>query len=258
MKALGWRMPPKYGGVRIMEVTVEKGKMLYEGKAKAIYATSDDNMLWLVYKDNVTAYNGEMMDVMEGKGRLNNEISALIFEKLQDVGINSHFIKRLSETEQLVKKVDVIPLEVVVRNIAAGSMAKRLGMDEGTFLAEPVVEFYYKNDALNDPLVTQDHIHVLNLVSHEHEGEIREIAFTVNVALSQIFSEIGITLVDLKLEFGIDKSGMVILADEISPDTCRLWDVGTRKKLDKDLYRRNLGDMLPGYEEVLSRLRSVC
>ena len=236
---------------------MEKGKKLYEGKAKIIYATTDDNIYWLAYKDSVTAFNGEKQDEITGKGQLNNEISSLMFEKLHDMGIQSHFINKISPTEQLVKKVSIIPVEVVVRNIAAGSMSKRLGLEEGMQLNEPVTDFHYKNDILGDPLVTQNHIILLNIASIEQIEKMKEIALIVNKALIQIFYQVGITLVDFKLEFGLDTCEDIILADEISPDTCRLWDVKSDKKLDKDIYRKNLGDLISGYQQVLDRLRST-
>lgn len=227
---------------------------LYEGKAKILYATEEEGILRLEYKDSVTALNGLKKDELAGKGRINNEISALIFEMLRDIGIGSHYIKKISETEQLVSAVKVIPLEVVVRNIAAGSMSKRLGIEEGTRLDWPVVEFYYKDDSLGDPLVTLDHIKILKVADEVQVEKLHKTALDVNIALQRIFAQAGIVLVDFKLEFGTDGAGGVVLADEVSPDTCRLWDEKTGEKLDKDIYRRDLGDMLPGYEEVLSRL----
>ena len=235
-----------------------KREKLYEGKAKIIYATDEPDNLWLTYKDSVTAFNGKQKDEMAGKGRLINEISALLFEMLraaEEHHINTHFVRRISETEQLVKKVDIIPLEVVARNIAAGSISRRLGIPEGQPLATPIVEFYYKCDELDDPLVNFDHVLILKAATHDQLLEMKTIALAVNSVLQKIFQEINVTLVDFKLEFGVDNYGKLLVADEISPDTCRLWDMSTNEKLDKDVYRRQLGDMLVGYEEILRRLQ---
>jgi len=233
---------------------MEKRALLYEGKAKRVYGTSDNNIVWLEYKDSATAFNGEKKATITGKGRLNNEITSLLFQKLKDLGIPSHFVERLSETEQLVKKVDIIPLEVVVRNLAAGSFSKRLGIEEGLPLSKPLVEFYYKDDSLGDPLITDDHIEELKLASKEEVEFLKEKALEVDEVLSKFFSELGIVLVDFKLEFGKDKEGNILLADEISPDTCRLWDKETKEKLDKDVFRRNLGNLTEAYENILARL----
>ncbi|KYG28083.1 phosphoribosylaminoimidazolesuccinocarboxamide synthase [Alkalihalobacillus trypoxylicola] len=233
---------------------MEKQQLLYEGKAKRIYATDDTDVLWVVYKDDATAFNGEKKDVLEGKARLNNEISSLIFSQLSEEGMNSHFIKRLSETEQLVQKVEIVPLEVVVRNIVAGSMAKRLGIEEGTPLSKPIVEFYYKDDELGDPLITEEHIDLLQAASEEEVSQLKIMASSVNTHLLTLFSKIDIRLVDFKLEFGRTKDGQLLLADEISPDTCRLWDQHTNERFDKDLFRRNIGNLQAGYQEILTRL----
>nr|WP_295975373.1 phosphoribosylaminoimidazolesuccinocarboxamide synthase [uncultured Bacillus sp.] len=233
---------------------MEKGAQLYEGKAKKIYATNDEQVVWIEYKDSATAFNGVKKAEIAGKGRLNNEITSLIFEKLKEKGIESHFIKRLSETEQLVKKVTIIPLETVVRNTAAGSFSKRLGVEEGTKLSRPIVEFYYKDDALGDPLLTDDHIEVLELATVEEKELIKEKALKVNEVLSSLFAELGIKLIDFKLEFGKDAEGNILLADEISPDTCRLWDAETNQKLDKDVFRRDLGNLTDVYEIILAKL----
>lgn len=231
-----------------------KGQLLYEGKAKRLYTTDQEDVLFVEYKNSATAFNGEKKAEIEGKGVLNNRISTLIFEKLKEKGIDSHFIKSISDNEQLVRKVDIIPIEVVVRNIAAGSLAKRLGVEEGTPLARTIVEFYYKNDDLGDPFINNDHIDILNLATKEEIDEIYEIGLKVNDVLKQIFSDIGVILVDFKLEFGRDKNGKVLLADEISPDTCRLWDAETKQKLDKDVFRRDLGNLVEVYEIILERL----
>lgn len=239
---------------------MEKGTLLYEGKAKRVYRTSDEDIVWIEYKDSATAFNGEKKASISGKGRLNNEITSLLFSKLKELGIDSHFIKRVSETEQLVKKVEIIPLETVVRNFSAGSFSKRLGMEEGIPLRRPIVEFYYKDDDLGDPILTEDHIEVLQLASDEEVEILKEKAIKVNTVLSEFFKELGIQLVDFKLEFGKDQTGKIMLADEISPDTCRLWDIETNEKLDKDVFRRDLGNLTEAYENILARLggQTVC
>ncbi|KQL51407.1 phosphoribosylaminoimidazole-succinocarboxamide synthase [Heyndrickxia shackletonii] len=234
---------------------MEKNELLYEGKAKRIYATDETGVLWVEYKDSATAFNGVKKSEITGKGILNNEISSLIFANLQEMGIESHFIRKISETEQLVKQVSIIPLEVVTRNVIAGSLAKRLGIEEGTPLKKPVVEFYYKNDDLGDPLITEDHIGILEIASLEEVNLLRNKALKINEVLSDLFLQLGIRLVDFKLEFGKDANGEILLADEISPDTCRLWDVNTNEKLDKDVFRRDLGDLTTVYTEILNRLK---
>ncbi|MEY8749990.1 phosphoribosylaminoimidazolesuccinocarboxamide synthase [Alkalicoccobacillus gibsonii] len=233
---------------------MEKQQQLYEGKAKRIYQTSEPGVLWVTYKDDATAFNGEKKDTLEGKARLNNEISTLIFTHLNEKGLQSHFIRRLSDTEQLVRQVEIVPLEVVVRNVVAGSMAKRLGIEEGTSLVEPIVEFYYKDDALGDPLITEDHVYLLEAATAEEVESLKIQAKKVNELLVELFAGIGVRLVDFKLEFGRTNEGKLLLADEISPDTCRLWDIKTNQKLDKDLFRRNLGNLQDGYQEILTRL----
>ncbi len=233
---------------------MEKRALLYEGKAKRVYGTSDENIVWLEYKDSATAFNGEKKANITGKGRLNNEITSLLFLKLKDMGIESHFIEKLSETEQLVKKVSIIPLEVVVRNLAAGSFSKRLGIEEGQPLSKPLVEFYYKDDSLGDPIMTEDHIEELKLATEKEVAILKKNALEVNKALSAFFAELGIRLIDFKLEFGKDSNGEIMLADEVSPDTCRLWDIKTNAKLDKDVFRRDLGNLTEAYENILARL----
>jgi phosphoribosylaminoimidazole-succinocarboxamide synthase len=231
-----------------------KGQLLYEGKAKRIFATEDASVVWVEYKDEATAFNGEKKEQIAGKGRLNNEISSLLFTMLKDAGIESHFVERVSETEQLVKKVSIIPLEVVTRNIVAGSLAKRLGWDEGIALKEPIVEFYYKDDDLGDPIINEDHIRVLEIASEEEVEKIKAAALKVNEVLSTYFLDRNVRLVDFKLEFGITEAGEILLADEISPDTCRLWDKDSNEKLDKDVFRRELGSLTETYEKLLERL----
>lgn len=233
---------------------MEKQALLYEGKAKRIYATDEAEVVRVQYKDSATAFNGEKKAEIIGKGRLNNEITSLLFSKLSEAGIQSHFIEKISENEQLVKRVDIIPLEVVVRNFAAGSFSKRLGVEEGRKLSRPIVEFYLKDDALGDPLITDDHVDVLNLASVEEVATLKDAALKINEVLSGFFAEIGVTLIDFKLEFGKDAEGQILLADEISPDTCRLWDMETQQKLDKDVFRRDLGNLTDAYETILTRL----
>jgi phosphoribosylaminoimidazole-succinocarboxamide synthase len=229
-------------------------ELLYEGKAKRIFRTDDEQTVLIEYKDSATAFNGQKKADITGKGRLNNEITSLLFLKLQEQGIPSHFIKRISETEQLVKRVTIIPLEVVVRNIAAGSLSKRLGIEEGKELTKPLVEFYLKNDDLGDPLLTTDHIYELNIATKEELTILKEKALKINTVLSSFFNDLGINLIDFKLEFGKDAEENILLADEISPDTCRLWDKKTNEKLDKDVFRRDLGSLTEAYETILARL----
>ncbi|MCA1064345.1 phosphoribosylaminoimidazolesuccinocarboxamide synthase [Rossellomorea sp. AcN35-11] len=233
---------------------MEKGTLLYEGKAKQIFATQDEEVVWIQYKNSATAFNGEKKADIDGKGVLNNKISSLLFSKLAEKGIQSHFIKQLSDDEQLVKRVTIIPLEVVVRNVIAGSLSKRLGKKEGIRLPKPIIEFYFKDDDLGDPLINEDHIDYLEIASGEERGVIREMALGVNDVLQGIFAEAGVTLVDFKLEFGKDRDGQVVLGDEISPDTCRLWDAETNQKLDKDVFRRDLGSLTEVYSIILERL----
>lgn len=233
---------------------MEKRDLIYEGKAKKLYRTDDENVLWVEYMNQATALNGLKKDTIAGKGALNNQITSLIFEKLQEKGIPSHFIKKLSKTEQLVEHVEIIPLEVVVRNYAAGSFSKRLGVVEGKKLAQPIVEFYYKDDALADPFINDEIALVLGIATLEELAELKFLAKTINGLLIHLFAEKNVTLIDFKLEFGKDKNGKIILADEISPDTCRLWDAKSHDHLDKDVFRRDLGDLIPVYEEILQRL----
>ncbi|MBO8171695.1 MAG: phosphoribosylaminoimidazolesuccinocarboxamide synthase [Bacillaceae bacterium] len=237
-----------------MSIDVQKGDMLYEGKAKKIYLTSDPELYWVEYKDSASAFNGEKKGTIQGKGELNNRITSIFFEMLTKKGIENHFVRRLSATEQLVRRVEIIPLEVVVRNIAAGSLAKRLGMEEGTELQFPVVEFYYKDDALGDPLVNNSHIRVLQVATDEELQILSEMGLKINHLLMNYMKERGILLVDFKLEFGRTPDGTILLADEISPDTCRFWDAETMEKLDKDRFRRDLGSVEEAYREIFKRL----
>ncbi|AQQ52433.1 phosphoribosylaminoimidazolesuccinocarboxamide synthase [Planococcus lenghuensis] len=233
---------------------MEKGQLLYEGKAKRLYATDEANVLWVTYKDSATAFNGEKKAEIAGKGTLNNRITSLLFEKLAQAGVPSHFIRQLSDQEQLVKQVEIVPIEVVVRNLSAGSLAKRLGIEEGRVFSEAIAEFYLKDDALGDPLITEDHIRLLDLATADEVETLRHNALKINDVLTGFFKEIGVKLVDFKVEFGRDEAGNILLADEISPDTCRLWDMETNAKLDKDVFRRDLGDLTTVYTDILTRL----
>ncbi|MGD0622108.1 MAG: phosphoribosylaminoimidazolesuccinocarboxamide synthase [Thermacetogeniaceae bacterium] len=233
--------------------TVEKGHLLYEGKAKQMYLTTDPDLVWVSYKDEATAFDGLKKDTISGKGALNNRIAAHFFSLLEAAGIPTHFVKLLGSHEMLVKRVEIVPLEVIVRNIAAGSLAKRLGIEEGQALIRPAVEFCYKNDDLHDPLVTEDQIIALGWADAARVRALRSIALEIDEVLRSYLDTKNLILVDFKLEFGVHK-GELILADEISPDTCRLWDKQTREKLDKDRFRRDLGGLIPAYEEVWKRL----
>ncbi|WP_129690692.1 phosphoribosylaminoimidazolesuccinocarboxamide synthase [Gottfriedia acidiceleris] len=228
--------------------------MLYEGKAKRIFSTENPEIVRVVYKDSATAFNGEKKAEIAGKGRLNNAITSLLFSKLMETGIATHFVEKTSELEQLVKRVTIVPIEVVVRNIVAGSLSKRMGLDEGVKLEKPIIEFYYKRDDLGDPIINEDHIAALELATTEDLVTIKEIALRVNDVLLEQFNECNVRLVDFKLEFGKLNDGTILLADEISPDTCRLWDKDTNAKFDKDVFRRDLGNLTDGYEEILKRL----
>ena len=228
--------------------------LLYEGKAKQVYSTDNENEYIVYYKDDATAFNGEKKASIQSKGILNNKICTIMFETLEKAGIKTHFIKALSDREQLVKKVTILPLEVIVRNITAGSFCKRYGVEEGIVLDKPIFEMSYKNDEYGDPLVNDDHAIALKLATQEEIDYIREQTLKINEIMKEFFLKLNLKLVDFKLEFGKDTDGNIILADEISPDTGRLWDVNTNEKLDKDRFRRDLGDLIQGYEEVLSRM----
>lgn len=236
---------------------MKKGNSIYQGKAKELYLTEQPDILWVEYLDQATALNGVKKDKVVGKGQMNNQITSKIFEILADQGIESHFIEKISNTEQLIKAVEIIPLEVVVRNFAAGSFSKRLNVEEGVELPFPIVEFYYKDDALDDPFINDMHVRVLDIASDEEVKEIKELALKVNEELKKLFASVNIKLIDFKIEVGRDAQGNILLADEISPDTCRLWDMDTNDHLDKDIYRRDLGDLIPVYEEVLNRLNTL-
>jgi phosphoribosylaminoimidazole-succinocarboxamide synthase len=228
-------------------------EQLYEGKAKRIYRTDDPDLYLVEYKDDATAFNGAKKGTIQNKGVLNNQISGVFFRMLEEGGIPTHFVELVSDREMLVKTLEIIPVEVVVRNIAAGSLAKRLGLAEGTVLSLPVLEYYYKSDELGDPMINDYHIRALGLASSEQMERIRDIALAVNSIMLEYLADKNIDLVDFKLEFGIHR-GEVILGDEISPDTCRFWDHHTREKLDKDRFRRDLGNVEEAYEEVFKRL----
>jgi len=227
---------------------------IYEGKAKRIFKTEKEDEVLVYYKDDATAFNGEKKASIASKGILNNTISSIIFEMLKEKGIKTHFVEKISDREQICKKVDIIPLEVIVRNIAAGSMAKRYGVEEGTELKNTVLENSYKNDDLGDPLMNDYHAMALGIVTKEELDYIYDQASKVNKILTEFFLNQDIKLVDFKLEFG-KLNGQILLADEVSPDTCRLWDLKTGEKLDKDRFRRELGDLVEGYTKVLERIK---
>lgn len=233
---------------------MEKQEMMYEGKAKQVYATDDPDRVIIHYKDDATAFNGLKKDSIRNKGVLNNKITTILFAELNRRGIATHWIETLNDRDQLCKKVRIVPLEVIVRNVVAGSMAKTFGIDEGTELKTPVYEICYKNDELGDPMINDTHAVGLGLATREELDQIYAITAQVNEALKEILDQIGIRLIDFKLEFGKDSTGRVLLADEISPDTCRFWEKGTDKKLDKDRFRRDMGDVIGAYEEIYGRL----
>jgi len=232
---------------------MKKREQLYEGKAKKIFKTDDRTQVIVHYKDDATAFNGEKKDTISGKGVLNNTITAIIFEMLEKSGVKTHFIEKLNDREQLCRKVDIIPLEVIVRNEAAGSMAKRYGLEEGTPLKVTVLEISYKRDDLGDPLMNDYHAVAMGITTFDELKAMYAVASKVNDLLKAFFIKLGIKVVDFKLEFG-KQNGEIFLADEISPDTCRFWDVQTGKKLDKDVFRRNLGNLTDTYQELLERL----
>ena len=229
-------------------------ELLYEGKAKKLFITEDPQILRVEYKDDATAFNGKKFDRLKDKGRLNNAITVFFFEHLEKKDIPSHFVRKISETEQVVRRVKIIPLEVVVRNVAAGSLSKRIGWEEGKELPHPIVEFYYKDDDLGDPLLAEEHIRLLELASEAQIEELKIRGLAVNEALKSLMLSKGIRLIDFKLEFGLDQKGEILLADEISPDTCRFWDIESGKILDKDRFRRDLGGVTEAYLEIHQRL----
>ena len=232
---------------------VKKGQ-LYEGKAKKVFATDDPQLLIVDYKDDATAFNGLKKGTISGKGVINNRMSNLLMQKLEKAGIPTHFVEELSERETLVKKVDIVPLEVIIRNIAAGSFSQGYGVEEGVVFDEPTIDFSYKNAELGDPLINDYHAWALKLATKEELETIKKYAFGVNDYLKAFWAECGVTLVDFKLEFGKIADGSIVLADEISPDTCRLWDSKTNEKLDKDRFRRDMGGVEDAYAEIMDRL----
>ncbi len=233
---------------------MEKKEQLYEGKAKRVYKTDDPELLIVSYKDDATAFNGLKKGTITGKGVINNRMSNLLMQRLEKSGVPTHFVKELNDRETLVKKVSIVPLEVIIRNISAGSFAKRYGTEEGIVFDEPTIEFSYKNDELGDPLINDYHAIALKLATREEIETIKKYSFAVNSFLQKFWAECGVTLVDFKLEFGKLSDGTIVLADEISPDTCRLWDSKTGEKLDKDRFRRDLGGVEEAYAEVMKRL----
>lgn len=233
---------------------MDKLEMLYEGKAKKVYRTEDPKQYIVSYKDDATAFNGQKKGQIADKGVVNNIMSDIIFEMLEQKGIPTHFVKMLSDRDTLVKAVQILPLEVIMRNVTAGSFSKRYGVEEGRQLARPTLEFSYKCDELDDPLINEDHILALELATEEQLTLVKKYARMVNEALKEFFLEKGLKLIDFKVEFGLC-DGQVILADEISPDTCRLWDVKTNEKMDKDRFRRDMGNVEETYQEVLARIR---
>ncbi len=233
---------------------ITRKEELYEGKAKKVYASSDDNFVIIYYKDDTTAFNGEKKEAINDKGILNNKIASGLFELLESKGIPTHFKVRLSDREMLCDKVKIVLLEVIVRNVAAGSMAKRLGLEEGTPLKTTVFELSYKDDSLGDPLINDYHAVAIGISTFEEIKQIFETAGKVNEILSAFFLDRGIRLIDFKLEFGRTADGRLVLADEISPDTCRFWDAKTNRKLDKDVFRRDLGNLKEAYTEILNRI----
>ena len=238
-------------------MTTPRRKKIYEGKAKILYEGPEPGTLVQYFKDDATAFNAQKKAVLEGKGVINNKISEFVMTKLTNIGVQNHFIKRLNLREQLIREVEIIPLEVVCRNVVAGSMAKRFGLPEGQQLPRSIIEFYYKNDALEDPMVTEEHITAFNWANTQEIDDILAMTLRVNDFLSGMFAAVGITLIDFKIEYGRLFEGefsRVILADEISPDSCRLWDAQTNEKLDKDRFRRDMGNVIESYTEVAKRL----
>ena len=233
---------------------MEKKEQLYEGKAKKVFATEDPELLIVQYKDDATAFNGLKKGTIAGKGVINNQMSNRLMQLLERSGVPTHFVRELSQRETLVKKVQIVPLEVIIRNISAGSFAKHYGVEEGIVFDEPTIEYSYKNDALGDPLLNARHALALKLVTKEELATIEALSFKVNDLLKEFWAGCGVTLVDFKMEFGRLSDGTIVLADEISPDTCRLWDSETKEKLDKDRFRRDLGGVEEAYAEIMRRL----
>ncbi|MFI3209067.1 MAG: phosphoribosylaminoimidazolesuccinocarboxamide synthase [Eubacteriales bacterium] len=233
---------------------MEKLEQLYEGKAKKVYKTEDPNLVIVDYKDDATAFNGEKKGTIVGKGVVNNRMTNHVFQLLEKSGVPTHFVEELSDRETLVKKVSIVPLEVIIRNVAAGSFSKRMGVEEGTALLCPILEFSYKEDALGDPFINDDYALALGFATQEEIDIIKAYTKKVNEVMQAYFLQMDMKLIDFKIEFGKDSEGNIILADEVSPDTCRLWDVHTNEKLDKDRFRRDMGNVEDAYAEVFSRL----
>ena len=233
---------------------MKKLEQLYEGKAKKVYKTDEENFYIVDYKDDATAFDGKKKGTITGKGAINNKITNMLMQMLETKGIPTHFVRELSERETVVKKVKILPLEVLVRNTVAGSLAKRLGLPEGTKLKQTVLEYCYKNDELGDPMINEYHILAMDFASPEQLRQVADYSLRINEILKEYFKKLNIDLIDFKLEFGVTPDGTLILADEISPDTCRLWDEKTHEKLDKDRFRRDLGGAEEAYEEVMRRL----
>lgn len=235
---------------------MERGELLYEGKAKQIYSTEDPNVVQMYFKDEATAFDGTKKGIIKDKGVVNNRVSCLLYQLLAQNGVNTHLVKQLDERNVLVKKMDMIPVEVVIRNLIAGSLAKRLGIEEGTELGSPIIELYYKNDDLHDPMINEYHARALGWASDAQIEEMKTKGLKVNEVLRKFFDSIGIILVDFKLEFGM-ADGQLLLGDEISPDGCRLWDKVSLEKLDKDRFRRNLGQEEEAYQEIARRIEKA-
>lgn len=235
-------------------MTIEKKEQLYEGKAKKVFATNDENLCIVSYKDDATAFNGLKKGTIAGKGAINNRMSNFLMKMLEGKGIPTHFVEELNDRETVVKKVSIVPLEVIARNIAAGSLAKRLGVEEGYPMKRTVLEFSYKNDDLGDPMVNDYHILAMEFATEEELETIKKMALSINDILREYLAEDGIDLIDFKLEFGKTADGTIVLADEISPDTCRFWDSKTHEKLDKDRFRRDMGGVEDAYQEVFKRI----
>lgn len=233
---------------------MKKCEQIYEGKAKKVFATDDPNLCIVDYKDDATAFNGQKKGTIVGKGVVNNRMSNFMFQLLEKHGVKTHFVEELSDRETLVKKVSIVPLEVIIRNLSAGSFAKRYGVEEGIEFAQPTIEFSYKNDDLGDPLINDYHALALGLATQEEIDTIKAMAFKVNEVMKEYFKKLDVILVDFKLEFGKTEDGEIVLADEISPDTCRFWDVHTHEKLDKDRFRRDLGGVEEAYAEMMKRI----
>ena len=234
---------------------MKKVKMIYEGKAKKLYKTYEDDQLICEFKDDATAFDGQKTGQIKKKGEINAELTKIFFEMLEEKGISTHLIKKLNNTDLLIKNLEIIPVEVVMRNKAAGSLAERLGKEEGSEISEPILEFYYKSDELGDPMLNKNHIFAENLATEEEIAKISELAYEINKHLKEYLADKNIDLIDFKLEFGKDDKGNIYLADEITPDTCRLWDIKTQKRLDKDRFRRDLGEVEEAYQEIMKRIK---